>query len=163
MADNVDGYHIRLARLSDLTINRLESLLKEKGLSHLTEVKNPMDINPGADDEAHILAVGYLAEDDNVDAVVVGLDPLSPVTRTLRKSNDGQYDFEKPGSIVTELPKLVNTLEKPVIGVIDAGSLYDPMAHELSKDGMVIFRSADRAVKALAVYIESKHVRHTIT
>ena len=163
MADNVDGYHIKLARLSDLTINRLESLLKEKGLSHLTEVKNPMDINPGADDEAHILAVGYLAEDDNVDAVVVGLDPLSPVTRTLQKSNDGQYDFEKPGSIVIELPKLVNTLEKPVIGVIDAGSLYDPMVHELSKEGMVIFRSADRAVKALAVYIESKHVRHTIT
>ena len=109
------------------------------------------------DDEAHLLAVKYLAEDDDVDAVVAGLDPLSPVTRTLLKSKDGQYDFLSPGSIAVELPKLVNALEKPVIGVVDAGTLYDPMVHELSKKGMVIFRSADRAVKALAVYIEARH------
>ena len=54
------------------------------------------------------------------------------------------------------LPVLVNALEKPVIGVVDAGRLYDPMVHELTKKGMAIFRSADRAVRALAVYIAAR-------
>ncbi len=162
MADSIsaDGCHVELAALKNKTVKRLETLLSQKGLTHLTEVKNPLDLNPGSDDEAHILAVKYLAEDDNVDAVVVGLDPLSPSTRTLPESKDGKYDYKKPGSIVMELPGLVESLEKPVIGVVDAGSLYDPMARELAKKGMVIFRSADSAVRALAVYIKSVLTRH---
>jgi acyl-CoA synthetase (NDP forming) len=158
MADNVnvDGCHVELAALKNKTEKKLETLLAHKGLTHLTEVKNPMDINPGADDEAHILAVKYLAEDDNVDAVIAGLDPLSPATRTLIESKDGQYDYSRSGSIVMNLPVLVNALEKPVIGVVDAGRLYDPMVHELTKKGMAIFRSADRAVRALAVYIAAR-------
>ncbi len=158
MADsiNADDCHLKLAALEDKTVKRLETLLEEKGLTRLTEAKNPLDLNPGSDDEAHILAVKYLAEDDNVDAVVAGLDPLSPATRTLSEKKDGQYDFNKAGSIVMELPELVYSLSKPVIGVVDAGSLYDPMAQELAKKGMMIFRSADRAVRAVAVYIDSK-------
>ena len=157
MADSLDieSESLRLAELSETTVKKLEALLKEKGLAQLTEVKNPMDLNPGADDEAHILAVEYLLEDANVDAVIAGLDPLSPVTRTLSGSDNGQYDFTSPGSMVNVLPETLNTTQKPVIGVIDAGRLYDTMADELSKKGMVIFRSADRAVKALTVYMEA--------
>jgi acyl-CoA synthetase (NDP forming) len=126
MADNVnlDGYHVELAVLKDKTVKRLETLLTRKGLTHLTEAKNPMDLNPAADDEAHVLAVKYLAEDDNVDAVIVGLDPLSPATMTLSGSKDGQYDYGRSGSIVINLPELVNSFEKPIIGVIDAGRLW---------------------------------------
>jgi acetate---CoA ligase (ADP-forming) len=153
---------VELAALKSKTVKRIETLLARKGLSNLTSVKNPLDINPGADDEAHILAVKYLAEDDNVDAVVVGLDPLSPVTRTLSESKDGQYDFNKPGSIVLELPVRVDKLDKPVIGIVNAGKLFDPMADELKSRNMIIFRSADRAVKALAVYIDARLHRESI-
>ncbi len=165
MADNIDTdeYNLTLARLSNKTIERLSSLLKEKGLKSLTEVKNPMDLNPSADDEAHILAVKYLAEDENVDAVVVGLDPLSPATGTLPEPDDEQYDFNRPGSMVMELPGLVDELGKPVIGVVDAGKLFDPMVDELKKKNMIIFRSADRAVRALAMYIELRLYRKRLS
>ena len=165
MADNIDtdGYNLTLAGLSDETVKHLSSLLKEKGLKSLTDVKNPMDLNPGADDEAHILAVKYLAEDRNVDAVVVGLDPLSPVTGTLPEPVDGQYEFNRPGSMVMDLPGLVGALGKPVIGVVDAGKLFDPMVDELKKKNMIIFRSADRAVRALAVYFNAVQTRHALS
>ncbi|MGD9161294.1 MAG: acetate--CoA ligase family protein [Desulfobacteraceae bacterium] len=164
MADNIDadGFNVKLAPLKNKTVKRLESLLSQKGLTHLTEVKNPLDLNPASDDEAHILAVKYLAEDENVDIVVAGLDPLSPATRTLFQSKDGQYDFNKPGSMVADLPKLVKLLKKPVIGVVDGGRLFEPMADELKRKDMIIFRSADRALKVLGVYIEARLKRNKI-
>ena len=158
MADNVevDEHPLKMAVFSDGTVKRLSSLLKEKGLSHLTVSKNPMDLNPGADDETHILAIKYLAEDVNVDVVIVGLDPLSPVTKTLSEPEIQRFYFYTPGSVVIELPELANNLEKPVIGVIDAGKRFDPMADVLESRGMIIFRSADRAIRSLAVYLESR-------
>ena len=158
MADNVeiDGYHLKMSVLSDGTVKRLYSLLKEKNLAHLTQVKNPMDLNPGADDEAHLLAIKYLAEDEGVDAVIVGLDPLSPVTKTLSEPGIQRYYFNSPGSVVLGLPELANNFEKPVLGVIDAGKRFDPMADELKSRGVIIFRSSDRALRALSVYLNSR-------
>jgi acyl-CoA synthetase (NDP forming) len=158
MADNIrsNGYKMEMAVLSDSTKKRLSNMLKDKQLEHLTEAGNPLDINPSADDDTHIRAIEYVAEDPNVDIIVAGLDPLSPVTRTLSESGSKKYNFKSKGSMVMELPKLVEKLEKPVIGVINGGRLYDPMVDELAKKGMVIFRSADRAVRALAVYINGR-------
>jgi acyl-CoA synthetase (NDP forming) len=131
-------------------------MLVDKRLDRLVEVKNPLDINPGADDEAHILAVKFLAQDPGVDAVVVGLDPLSPAMRTLSECETKRYDFKDPGSIAAELPRLISDLNKPVVGVVDGGPLYDPLVKELAKKGIAVFRSSDRAVRALALYIEGR-------
>ena len=46
-------------------------------------------VNPGADDEAHVQCTAAFAEDAEVDAVVVGLDPLSPAMRTLAQCGRG--------------------------------------------------------------------------
>ncbi|WP_234979123.1 acetate--CoA ligase family protein [Desulfococcus multivorans] len=166
MADNIqsDDYAMTLARFTPVTVDRMAALLTAKGLDRLVEVGNPMDINPGADDEAHILAVRHLAEDPNVDAVVVGLDPLSPAMRTLATCESGRYNFDAPGSIAFELPRQVDALDKPVVGVVDAGRLYDPLVDALVEKGMAVFRSSDRAVRALALYIEGRltaeRIRH---
>ena len=158
MADNIlsDDYEMRMAEFSGPVVENLKSLLAEKQLDRLVEVKNPLDINPGADDEAHIRAVHYLAEDPNVDAVVVGLDPLSPAMRTLSECENRSYNFSDPGSIAAELPGLLAGLQTPVVGVVDAGRLYDPLVDELMGKGMVVFRSSDRAVRALAMYIAGR-------
>jgi acyl-CoA synthetase (NDP forming) len=131
-------------------------MLIAKRLDRLVEVKNPLDINPAADDEAHVLAVRYLAEDPGVDALVVGLDPLSPAMRTLAECEARQYDFKDPHSIAVAMPLMVANLEKPVVGVVDAGRLYDPLMDELMSKKMAVFRSSDRAVRALALYIEGR-------
>jgi acyl-CoA synthetase (NDP forming) len=158
MADNIqsDDFELKMARFTPQTADRLQALIAAKGLAHLVEVKNPMDINPGADDEAHLEAVRILASDPGVDALVVGLDPLSPAMRTLAACETRQYNFNEPGSIAVEMPKLVAALDKPVVGVVDAGSLYDPLVMELIRKGMAVFRSSDRAVRALALYIEGR-------
>jgi acyl-CoA synthetase (NDP forming) len=158
MADNIqsDDFSMGMARFSSAATAQIEALLKAKQLDRLVEVKNPLDINPGADDEAHILAVKYLAEDPSVDAVVVGLDPLSPAMRTLAQCDSQQYDCRDPGSIAVAMPQLIAELDKPVVGVVDGGRLYDPLVDELIEKGMAVFRSSDRAVQALALYIEGR-------
>jgi acyl-CoA synthetase (NDP forming) len=158
MADNIqsDHYAMGMATFSPAAAAQLKAMLNEKGLDRLVEVKNPLDINPAADDEAHLRAVQYLAEDANVDAVVVGLDPLSPAMRTLAECEAQCYNFDQPGTIAYELPKLAASLAKPVVGVVDGGGLYDPLVQELVGKGLPVFRSSDRAVRALAMYIEGR-------
>ncbi len=85
MADNIrsDEYTLQMAGFTAETTLALRNFLGTKHLDGLVEVKNPLDINPAADDETHVTVVKFLAEDPNVDVVVVGLDPLSPAMRTL--------------------------------------------------------------------------------
>ena len=51
------------------------------------------------------------------------------------------------------MPALLENVDKPVIGVVDSGRLYDPMVDALEEGGVPVFRSSDRAVGALAKYI----------
>ena len=158
VADNIqfEGHELSLARFSSSTVENLQKLIQAKGLADLVEVKNPMDINPAADDEAHLLAVTYMARDPNVDAVVVGLDPLSPAMRTLSECEARQYNMDDKQSIALQMPRLAEELDKPVIGVVDGGRLYDPLVDELMAKGMAVFRSSDRAVQALSMYIQGR-------
>ena len=158
MADNIqsDDFQMKMAAFTPRTSEKIRDILKSKGLDSLVEVKNPLDINPGSDDEAHVRIVRELAADTNVDAIVVGLDPLSPAMRTLADPDSEKYSFAAASSIAKAMPFLVAELKKPVIGVVDAGRLYDPLVDELMANGMAVFRSSDRAVHALATYIEAR-------
>ncbi len=158
IADNIqsDHYTLKMARLNAETVARIEHVLENKKLGRLVEIKNPLDINPGADDEVHLASVMHLCQDPDVDALVVGLDPLSPAMRTLKECETLRYNFDDPGSIAMALPELMAKLDKPVIGVVDAGNLYDPLVNVLVSKGMAIFRSSDRAVQSMALYIEGR-------
>jgi len=158
MADNIqsDDFQMKMATFSPTSVEKIQQVLKEKRLDGLVQVKNPLDINPGADDETHVRVVADLAVDANVDAVVVGLDPLSPAMRTLADDVSERYSFDDPRSIAQAMPALVQGLRKPVIGVVDGGRLYDALVDELVANGMAVFRSSDRAVQALAIYMEGR-------
>ena len=120
------------------------------------EVRNPIDINPGADDEAHVQCTAAFADDAAVDAVIVGLDPLSPAMRSLEQCARPNFDIHDKNSIVQLLPKLVDAQDTPIIGVVDGGPLYDAMCEQLMDNGVCTFRSCERAVVALARYTESR-------
>jgi acyl-CoA synthetase (NDP forming) len=158
MADNIrsDEYSLQMAGFTDDTTRKLSKFLAVKRLDSLVEVKNPLDINPAADDETHVTVVRYLAEDPNVDAVVVGLDPLSPAMRTLAECKAKKYNMDDKESIALQMPKLASELSKPVIGVVDGGYLYEPLVNKLLSQGMTVFRSSDRAIHSLAIYIEGR-------
>lgn len=71
-----------LGTYSETTRLAMKRLIASKGLEKLVPIKNPLDINPGADDEVHAYMAELLLNDENIDAVVIGLDPLSPGSRT---------------------------------------------------------------------------------
>ena len=86
--------------------------------------------------------------------VVVGLDPLSPVTHTLPPQSGEQKSLNSHESIVNLLPEVYSRINKPIVGVVDGGRLYDPMVNGLMSSGIPVFRSSDRAVRAMARYTD---------
>jgi acyl-CoA synthetase (NDP forming) len=139
------------------TVTALEDILKAKKLDALVEVRNPIDINPGADDEAHLQIVEAFLQDPNIDAVVVGLDPTAPSVRALESSKlRPGFDINDPKSTVHLMPPLVHRNDKPVIGIVDGGSLYDAMCGRLMDQGVCIFRNCARGTKALVRYVEAR-------
>ncbi|HEY5717390.1 MAG TPA: CoA-binding protein, partial [Motiliproteus sp.] len=158
MADSIaaEGFSLDVAPVLPETAARLTEILVAKRLDALMEVRNPIDINPGADDEAHVECTRAFAEADNVDAVVVGLDPLSPMMRTLVTCSRPGFDLDHPDSVAQLLPKLVAEQSKPIIGIVDGGSLYDPMAERLMDAGVCVFRSCERGMAALARYTAAR-------
>jgi acyl-CoA synthetase (NDP forming) len=156
MADRLqsDDYRLQMASLTPESLAAIGEVLRQNRLDLLVEVRNPLDINPGADDRVHARIVEILAQDPHVDAVVVGIIPLGYNTRTLPGVNP--YAFESGESFVKLLPPIAARSEKPVVAVVDAGKLFDPMVEALEGQGMAVFRSSDQAVAALGRYIAGK-------
>ena len=158
MADSIhsDDYQMQLASFSADTRQKVTDILNAKKLGGLVTVQNPLDINPSADDEAHATIADILSRDMGVDAVVIGLDPLSPAMHTLLKTDVPAFAMEEENGIVRLLTEVAQQSEKPIIGVIDGGRLYDPMRDALNASGIPMFPVCDRAVAAISLYIEAR-------
>ncbi len=48
---------------------------------------------------------------------------------------------------------LGSEIQKPLVEVFDAGTLYDPLASALFEAGIPVFRSVDRALRTLAKWV----------
>jgi acyl-CoA synthetase (NDP forming) len=165
MADAIhtDSFSMQMGELQDGTVKRVEEILLAKKLASLVEVRNPIDINPGADDEAHLQITEAFLLDPNIDAVVVGLDPTAPSVRALETSKlRPGYDITDAKSTVQLMPALVQRSDKPLIGVIDGGRLYDAMAERLMDQGVCVLRNCARATKALVRYCEARLYADTL-
>lgn len=158
MADSIqsDDYQMQLAGYSAQTVAQLREILVSKKLDGLVTVSNPLDINPAADDETHAAVVDILARDGAIDAVVIGLDPLSPAMHTLLDTPVPSFSMNAEDSIVQRLSEVVQRSMVPVVGVIDGGRLYDPLRDALLKNGIPVFPVCDRAVASVSLYIESR-------
>lgn len=160
MADNIesDGFAMQMGALEEETVRKIEQILVAKKLDQLVEVRNPLDINPGADDEAHLEIAEAFLRDPNIDAVIVGLDPTAPSVRALEQSKlRPGYDLSDPKSTVRLMPPLVERHDKPLIGIVDGGKLYDAMTARLMDQGVCCFRNCTRGTKALVRYFEARH------
>ena len=159
MADSIvsETFALDMGALEDATVKRVEEILAAKRLDALVEVRNPIDINPGADDEAHLLITQAFLDDPNIDAVVVGLDPTAPSIRALESSTlRPGFDLSDPKSTVHLMPPLVERNDKPVIGIVDGGVLYDAMAARLMDQGVCVFCNCGRGTRALVRYVEAR-------
>jgi acyl-CoA synthetase (NDP forming) len=146
MSDSIetDTFAMEMGALEPGTVTQLEQILVAKKLDALVEVRNPLDCNPGADDEAHLQITEAFLQDPNIDAVVVGLDPTAPSVRALEESR------LRPGN------------DTPVVGIVDGGTLYDAMAARLMDQGVCVFRNAARGTRALVRYVEARLYAETL-
>jgi acyl-CoA synthetase (NDP forming) len=159
MADSIEAENFSMAMgaLTPDTVQRVEAILVAKRLDALVEIRNPIDINPGADDEAHLQITEAFLQDPGIDAVVVGLDPTAPAVRSLAESkNRPGFDISDPKSTVQLMPPLIERNEKPILGIVDGGQLYDTMCAGLMDRGVCVFRNCVRGTRALARYIEAR-------
>jgi acyl-CoA synthetase (NDP forming) len=159
IADSIatETFAMEMGVLEAGTVKRLGEILAAKRLDALVEVRNPIDINPGADDEAHLQITEAFLQDPNIDAVVVGLDPTAPAIRALETSKlRPGFDISDPKSTVHLMPLMVERNDKPIVGIVDAGKLYDAMAAGLMDRGVCVFRNCARGTRALVHYVEAR-------
>ncbi len=124
MADSIatETFAMTMGVLGEDTVKRVGEILAAKRLDALVEVNNPIDINPGADDEAHLAIAEAFLQDSDIDAVVVALDPTAPAVRALEESKlRPGFDISDPKSTVHLMPPLADRNEKPIVGIVDAG------------------------------------------
>jgi acyl-CoA synthetase (NDP forming) len=158
MADSIesDDYQVQLASLSQATQKRIEDILDDKNLRSLVTITNPLDINPAADDEAHALIAEAVSQDVGVDAVVISLDPLSPVMHTLSDADSIRYSMDRQDSIKNRIITIASQSNKPVIAVVDGGRSFDPLRQALIESSIPVFVVCDRAVAVLSLYIQGR-------
>jgi acyl-CoA synthetase (NDP forming) len=149
MADAIKGqrYRVEIATLADSTAVRLSAVLRGHGLGRLANACNPLDITPMAGELAYEETVRLLLEADEVDAVVVGVIPLSAALKTV------PGELEDEDSLAFRLPALFAAADKPMIVVVDSGPRFDPLVRSLRLGGVPVFPSADQAIRSLGRYL----------
>lgn len=149
MADTIQGarYELTLAKLSDESRARLIGVLAERHLDRLVNARNPLDLTPMADTDAYERATRELLASEEVDAVLVGIVPLTPTLPTDAETLAG------PAGLPARLATLLREGGKPLVAVVDAGELYDPLVRALRSAGVPTLRSCDQAVRSLGRYL----------
>ncbi len=66
------------------------------------------------------------------------------------------FDINDPKSTVHLMPPLVERNEKPIVGIVDGGRLYDAMCARLMDRGVCVFRNSVRGTTALVRYVEAR-------
>lgn len=115
MADSIqsDEYSMSLGAYAESTRSAMQSCINEKHLDKLVTICQPLDINPGADDEVHAHMAELMLNDEGIDAVVIGLDPHSPVTHTLAETDVEAFRMGAPGGILERLSAVRERFRKP--------------------------------------------------
>jgi acyl-CoA synthetase (NDP forming) len=161
MADSIrrNGAELVLPGFGARTEEALAKILFDHRLDALIDIRNPFDVTPMTDDTVYADMVAEVLADPAIDAAVVGIVPLTPALQTLPPGDEYAESITDPGSIAQRLPRLAAATDKPVIAVVDAGRLFDPLVETLRRGGLPVFCSADRAVRALCTWIDLKRKR----
>ena len=97
-----------------------------------------------------------LADDPNVDAIVVSLDPMSPAMKTLANTDIPNYDMAHEKGIKNLMIALTQKVNTPIVAVVDGGRLYDPLRDALMDNGVPVFTVCDKAIAALSLYVQGR-------
>jgi acyl-CoA synthetase (NDP forming) len=146
MADNILPHGpVRAATPDAALAKRLTEILARHRLDSIVDARNPLDVTPMSPDAPLIEVAESALASPSVDGLVAAIIPLTPMMKTLPEEGLGE-------SFAAKLGELAKASGKPVVFCVACGSLYDPYVEEARKHGLPVFRSADRAVRALAAF-----------
>ena len=151
MADNLLG--LEPCTLCPETLDAMAGALNGAGIGHLVNLQIPLDVTPMAGDALLAQLMAHLLDDPGVDLALVGMVPLTPMVQTLPKGASDQDMFDADEGFARRTISLFQESDKPLVIVLDGGRMYDPLAALMQDGGVPVFRSGDRAVKALARYV----------
>jgi len=150
MADGVGGRVT--AEMSKELAAELDKTLKEFKLDSIVDAKNPLDITPMAPDAAIGGVVKTALASDEFSGALISMVPLTPAMNTLPKGGAWPDDLEK--SFLKGAAEAAREAGKPLLFCVAAGTRFEPYCAWAEKLGLPVFRSADRAVKMYAKYLE---------
>jgi acyl-CoA synthetase (NDP forming) len=156
-ADNLG--RLSIAEFSPAAGPRLEQIFADAKISEIVDVHNPIDLTPMADDSAYYESFRAVMDDANVDTGIVGIVPLTVRMNTLAAAAHHTEDVSRDDSIAGRYGQLIKAGSKPWVAVVDSGELYDPLVRQLENHGVPTFRTADRALKMLNIWLEAKGAR----
>lgn len=145
MADAIhgEGYHLRLAVLGEDTRRAIAHTLDAHGLGRLVALTNPLDLTPGASEAVFEAVTCALEADPGVDALVVGLIPLSP-----------SFSPAASAAFIDRLGGLFQTSAKPMVVVVDGAAPH--LTDALAAYGIPVFADADAAMRCLGRYLQAR-------
>ena len=153
IADNLDS--MALVAFDGPTADRIAQVLAGQGITGVVDIHDPLDLTPMADAAAYEAVVRTTLDDDGIDMAVIGVVPLTTELETLAAGPGHDEDVDAPDGIAARLVRLWATSTKPWVAVVDAGSLYDPLAHRLEDGGVPTFRTVDVAMRTLGRWYDA--------
>ncbi len=145
---------LELSSFSDQTQDTIVDLFKLGGLADIMDVNNPLDLTPGARDDVYTGIIKALIADEDVDAIVMSIGSLAPGTLDKPSLEDPLVFNSHENSLVSQLPGLIQSSNKPIVVFNDAGNAHLPINQSLQHKGIPVFRSCSRAMTLLAQYID---------
>ena len=153
VADNLGD--MELAQFAPQTALRLAAAFEKAGIGGIVDVHNPIDLTPMADDEAYEECFRAILDDPGVDCGLAGIVPLTAALHSLASGPDYEGDLNREDGIAVRYGRLMAQSRKPWVACVDSGPLYDPLARALESRGVPVFRSADRALAALGLWVRA--------
>ncbi len=150
-ADNLGA--LSIAEFDSRTRARLAQVIDSARIGEIVDAHNPLDITPMGDDAAYYDAFEAIIADPCVDVGIVGIVPLTARMNTLAAGAGHQEDVARDDSLPARYGALFARSTKPWVAVVDSGGLYDPLAAELDRRGVPTFRTADRALRMLNLWL----------
>jgi len=149
MADNIHSGGALLPEApSSALAAKIAAVLKEYRLDSIVDVKNPIDVTPMAQDGAILKIADAVMASGEYSSLIVSPVPLTPAMKTIPQEG-------LDNSVPVCLAELVRRYGIPAVFCVAAGPLYDPYCVLAQQNGLPVFRSADRAVRALTRLISA--------
>jgi acyl-CoA synthetase (NDP forming) len=147
---------LELAAFDAATESRLGEILAASGAGGIVDVRNPLDATPMPRDAAFAELAEAVVTAPGVDVAVVGVVPFAPSVQTLPAGPDHAEDLAADDAVAAYLVDLWRRTERAWVAIVDSGPLYDPFAAALEAAGIPVFRTADRALRALGTIVRHR-------